>query len=111
MTTTRKFQLEVMHDRRVVEQISAFETIEGGIKQRVTKSVERVVPESYMVYFPHGHSIWIESKSELARMGLLPHDNIEIDTETGLPVLPPEMPDFKARSARKTVAAGGKVNG
>ena len=108
MAVTRKFQLEVMHNRRVVEQHSAFEEIEGGVKRRVTREVERVIPESYMVYFPGGHSIWVEGKAQLAELGLLPSDNTEIDTDTGLPVLPPELPDFKARAERKSAGTGGR---
>src|SRR5215217_7123804 len=109
MATTRKFQIEVLRDRKITEQIHSFQKHpDSGVPQRVISTVERVVPESYMVYFPHGHSIWVENKQELARLQLLPHDNIEIDTDTGLPVVPPQLQDLKALSDRKTVNTGGK---
>ena len=105
MAVTRKFQIEVLKDRKIVEQVSMFEPIEGDEtkKQRVVRTVERIVPESFMCYFPGGHSIWVEHKHELARLNLVPDANIEIDTETGLPVLPPEQNNVKAIVQRRTV--------
>ena len=62
-----------------------------------------------MVYFVGGHSIFVENKERLTALGLLPSDNIEIDTETGLPAVPPEMQDLKALVQRKTVQSSGAL--
>ena len=106
MAVTKKFQIEVIRDRKVTEQLSTFVTGEGGVKQRVVEARERIVPESYMVYFPGGHSIWVESKAELVRMGFTPDENIEIDTDTGLPLVPPATLDLKRRAERKQATGG-----
>ncbi len=103
MAITRKFQIEVLKDRRIVEQVSVFEEGADGKKHRVVQTTERIVPESFMCYFPGGHSIWVEHKHELARLNLVPDENIEIDTDTGLPVLPPVQNNVKAIVARRTV--------
>ena len=110
MAVTRRFQVEVLRDRRITETVYVFETDEDTKqKQRVAKTIERVVPESYMVYFPAGHSIWVENKTELARLALRPGDNIEIDTDTGLPVTPPDVPNIKAQVLRKTQQTNGAM--
>lgn len=111
MAVTRKFQVEMLRDREVTEHTYTFQENEVGVKSRVLKQNVRVVPESYMVYFPAGHSVWVETKAELARLALLPGDNIEIDTETGLPVTPPDVPNIKAMVERKTANTRNSING
>lgn len=103
MAITRKFQIETLRDRKVVEHVYRFEENEQGVKVRTMHTVERIVPESFMVYFPSGHSIWVENKALLAQYGITEDANVEIDTDTGLPVKPPETNNIKALVARKTV--------
>ena len=108
MAVTRSFQIDTIYDRVVTEQISTF-VEEHGVKKRQVETTQRVVPVSYMVYFPLGHSLWVESKEELARLRLTADANVEIDTDTGLPVKPPESNNIKERSIRKTINHAGMI--
>jgi hypothetical protein len=111
MAVTKRFQVEVLRDREITEHVYRFEVDEElGTKQRVMRTATRVVPESYMVYFVGGHSIWVESKQELARLALMPANNFEIDTDTGLPIKPPDDPNIKANVLRKTQVTNGAMS-
>lgn len=46
------------------------------------KEVATVVENGYMVYFPRGHSIFVESEAELTRLGLH-HEGGLVDMQTG----------------------------
>jgi hypothetical protein len=100
---SKRFQIEVIEDRVLSETIMRIE-VDAETKHRrfIREQVERVVPVSYMVYFPGGHSIWCETKNDLARLGLVESENFEIDLDTGLPVQPPKQVDLKARVERAT---------
>lgn len=111
MPITRKFQLEVVRNRKVVETICEYVKDKDDPKHRKLerKQVERIVPEGYMVYFNGGQSIFVETKEELARMRLLPHHNCDIDEETGEPVTTVAPQDLKANVLRKTQTTEGAL--
>lgn len=101
--TSMRFQIEVIKDRKLTEVV--FDKVLDEVTGKPTlvrKERERVVPESYMVYFPNGHSIWCETKGDLQRLKLTETDNFEVDLETGLPVVPPHKQDLKALVAART---------
>lgn len=102
MARVRKFQIEVIRNRRVTETVSSYEELPSGGRGLVQRSTERVVPEGYMVYFPAGHSLFIESKEQLSRLGLLESDNQEIDEEMGLPVPGQDRNSVKDRVLKRT---------
>lgn len=106
MARVRKFQIEVLRNRRVTENVCSYEELPSGGKGLVTRAQERVIPEGYMVYFPAGHSIFVENKEQLARLDLLESANQEIDEEMGLPVPTQEENDIKQRVLRRTHNAG-----
>lgn len=100
---SKRFQIEVIEDRLLEQTVMRIEVDEDTKARRfVREQVQRVVPISYMIYFPGGHSIWVESKNDLVRLGLTENENIEIDLDTGLPVTPPKQTDLKARVERAT---------
>lgn len=100
---SKRFQIEPIEDRLISETIMRIEVDEDSKTRRfIREQVDRVVPLSYMVYFPGGHSIWVESKNDLVRLGLIESENYEIDLETGLPVAPPRHVDLKSRVERAT---------
>jgi hypothetical protein len=104
MAIVQKFEIHQVRDRAITEQVYRKVPVEGskdGKTQLVMETIERIVPVSYMVYFPNGGSTWFETKGAMAEAGILEHENIEIDTETGLPVAPPQH-----KSLRDQVQAG-----
>jgi hypothetical protein len=106
MARVRKFQIDVIRNRKVTERVSAYEELPSGGRGLVTKELERVIPEGYMVYFPAGHSIFVDSKEQLTRLGLLESNNQEIDEEMGLPVPSQPTNDIKDRVLKRTHNAG-----
>lgn len=106
--TSKRFQIEVIENRMLTETIMRVEPVldadgeKTGRTQIVRDQRVRKVPESYMVYFPGGHSIWCETKADLARLKLTEDENFEVDLETGLPVEPPKHVDLKSRVERMT---------
>jgi len=103
MAVSKKFQIEVVKDRELTSRIYTVDT--SGNSKRSTlsaKTVTRLIPESFMVYFPGGHSVWFETREKMAAAGILEHANTEIDLETGEPVQAPDYVDLKAMVSRKT---------
>jgi hypothetical protein len=111
MNKSKRFQIEVVKNRKIVETIRTAEKGKDGKHLGFkTETKERIVPESYMVFFPAGHSCWFETKDALAHAGLIPSANIEIDLDTGLPILPADEIDIKqlveARTQSNFMSAG-----
>ena len=53
-----------------------------GEKGLIYTDEVRIVPIGYMVYFPAGHSIFVETQEELIRLGFMKGPPI-VDMETG----------------------------
>lgn len=105
MAVSKKFQIEVLKDRKVTSKVYTIGAPTKGKHTSLTpKEVTRTVPESFMVYFPGGHSVWFESREKMAAAGILEHANEEIDTETGEPVRAPDTVDLKALVGKRTQA-------
>lgn len=106
MAVSKKFQIEVVKDREVTSRIYTVGTAgaKGKHTSLVGKEVTRLIPESFMVYFPGGHSVWFESRDKMAAAGILEHANEEIDTETGEPIRAPDTVDLKALVGKRTQA-------
>lgn len=103
MAVSKKFQIEVVKDRSVTSKVY---TINRDTKSKhsllVPKEVTRVIPESFMVYFPGGHSVWFESRDKMAAAGILEHANEEIDLDTGEPIRAPDTVDLKSLVSKRT---------
>lgn len=105
MAVSKKFQIEVMKDRKVTSKVYTIGTPTKGKHTSLTQQeVTRTVPESFMVYFPGGHSVWFETREKMAAAGILEHANEEIDTETGEPIRAPDTVDLKALVGKRTQA-------
>ena len=103
-----RFQIEVLHNRTITETVykrnpnpTDTESKHYGFST-IGQEVERVVPESYMVYFPSGHSVWFASKAAMAQAGIVPSENFEIDLDTGMPVDPRVVVDLKRHVEKST---------
>ncbi len=109
MTTnkSKRFQIEVITDRKIVDTIY---TRNPDRKETnvpfVVEQVETIIPESYLVYFPSGHSLWFRSKEQMHAAGIASNANFEIDLATGMAVEPENDPDLKAVVLAKTRNAG-----
>lgn len=97
MAITKKFEVEVLKNRKLTETV--YEKIDNRL---VAKSTSRTVPVSYMVYSPNGVSVWFESKEAMAAAGITESANFTIDTETGMPVEPVHIPRIKQLVESKT---------
>ena len=101
--TSKRFEIEVVKDRVVHEvHMTPVKNEATGHVAFVREERKVKYPESYNVYFPGGHSIWVASKGDLVRLGLTPDENFEIDLDTGLPVIPPQRVSIKDRVQRAT---------
>lgn len=104
MAVSKKFQIETVKDRSVTSRV--YTISEAGAKGKhtslVAKEVTRVIPESFMVYFPGGHSVWFESREKMAAAGILEHANEEIDLDTGEPIRAPDTVDLKSLVGKRT---------
>lgn len=82
-----RFQVKTVKNRKITETVLTKnpDFKEDGIHfLRETK--ERVIPESFMVFFPGGHSTWFETREAMVRAGIIDNDNYDIDLDTGLPM-------------------------
>lgn len=103
MAKAPRFQVEVLRDRTVtVTTHTKNPNKEKDNTNFIITMVERIIPISFMVYFPGGHSVWYETKADMAQAGIIESENHEIDLETGLPVNPEVIFDLKARVERNT---------
>ncbi len=106
----KRFQVRVMKDRRIVETIYARnpEKAETGIPF-ITTEAERVIPVSYMVFFPNGHSTWFETKEAMYRAGLTETANFEVDMDTGEAVEAAPQYDLEKVVEAKTRRSSNRI--
>lgn len=115
------YSIERVPSHTITEQVATLEPT--GEKKPNGKPVmeykgfvtrERVVKNGYMVYFPRGHSLFVESDEQLARLKL-DLDGGLVDMATGERVDPNATPvDLKqvvARATQQRPRAGGGVEG
>lgn len=86
-------------DGEIVLDDQGRKTIES--RQRVEKVVE--VPAGWMVYFPRGHSVRIETAAEMVRLGFMEEaELIDLDSEAEDNIVPqPAATSLKERSAQR----------
>ena len=109
MAVVKRFQIEPLPTYSVEETIATPIVTKNKQGEEVVSRFEmtkqtREVEGGFMVYFPGGHSIRAESKEHLKAMGLVESANVEIDADTGLPVVPPVTRDIKRVVEGKTQA-------
>ncbi len=92
MAKTKRFEIEVVKNRKLTETV--YKKVNGAL---VGETISRTVPTSYMVYSPNGVSVWFETKEAMAAAGITESSNFTIDTETGMPVEPIQIPSIKAK--------------
>jgi len=103
-----RFQIEVVHNRKITETVRKRNLHKNDVESEyhganfVEEVVTRTVPESYMVYFPSGHSLWFETKAQMAQAGLVEGSDFEVDLDTGLPVDPKTVINLKAHVEKNT---------
>lgn len=102
MAITKKFEVEVVRNRKLTERVYSKVDIGNGKFALEGKETSRVVPTSYMVYSPNGTSVWFETKEAMAAAGVTDGANFTIDTDTGIPVEPPRVSSIKALVESKT---------
>lgn len=92
----KRFEIEVIKNRKVTETIYVKnpDRATDGVNFLVEQK-ERVIPESYMVYFPSKHAVWFETKEQMVKAGIVESENFEID-DHGLPVEPERIQSLKA---------------
>lgn len=92
MTTNhvrKAFEVHKIKKHTITERVAVFE--DTGEKKPNGKPItqymgieekQRVVENGFMVYFPRGHSFFVENVAELARLGLH-HEGGLVDMQTG----------------------------
>jgi len=112
-TTKRAYEVERVDKHTLVEQVAQFE--DTGEKTRLGKPInrftgfkqeKRVVSDGFMVYFPRGHSIYVENEDALKRLHMDTEGGL-IDMATGLEITaesdqPASLKDAVSRSTRPT---------
>jgi hypothetical protein len=115
---SKRFQIEVVYNKELLQtkymrnrdkNAEEIEDEDGNMianpnfgKNFIEVKDAEIVPESYMVYFPAGHSVWFRTKADMARAGIVEHENFEIDLNTGLPVEVERMLDLKQHVMKNT---------
>lgn len=115
---SKRFQIEVVYNKELLQtkymrnkdkNVEEVEDEDGNMianpnfgKNFIEVKDAEIVPESYMVYFPAGHSVWFRTKADMARAGIVEHENFEIDLNTGLPVEVERMLDLKQHVMKNT---------
>lgn len=77
------FEIEQLKARTITETVAVYDD-ERKLKGFETQ--QRKVEGGYMVYFPMGHSLFVESAAQLERMGLMHNGKIRsglVDMATG----------------------------
>jgi len=115
----RSYEVERVDKHTLVEQVAQFEdTGEKDKRGRPInrfigfKTEKREVEDGYMVYFPRGHSIYIEN-ADLLKQFHFDEEGGLVDMDTGMPVVPnaqpPSLKDVVARATQPS--RGGGVEG
>jgi hypothetical protein len=76
-----KFEVERVENVRVKKRIGRRAT-DGITKGLIFEEAEYTLPNAFMVYFPSGHSLLVETEQELIRLGFMDPPGI-VDMETG----------------------------
>jgi hypothetical protein len=106
----RTYQLERIEDERtVMERVRVpdgeQEIAVNGVMvtRKLFKFVEqkRIVKGGWVVYFPHGHSIFVETEEQLKRLGLAGASGL-VDMDTGLSIDEDMEESLKDRVVRST---------
>jgi len=98
-----RFQVKIVKNRKITETILTKnpEFDKDGV-HFLRETRDRVIPESYLVFFPAGHSVWFETRAALEAAGVNDNAQFEIDLDTGLPMEKERVVDLEALVARKT---------
>lgn len=114
MSTIRKaYQVRPVEKRMMTELVAQFDKA-GKYTGFVEK--QREVKNGFMVFFPRGHSIYVESESELARLKLNGEGGL-VDMATGEPVTKEQIAatadeqDLEKHVARVNRARGSGIDG
>lgn len=100
---TPRFKVKLVHNREVTETIfSKNPDFKNDGVHFIRKTEKRVIPESYLVFFPGGHSTWFETKEAMEAAGIIDRENYDIDLDTGLPMEKERVVDLEALVNRKT---------
>ncbi len=94
----RAFQVESLKGK-VKTTITEVEKLENGSSVFHKREVE--APAGFMVYFPQGHSIRVESQEQLERLGFAGHSGM-VDMDTGDFVEDASPTDLKSVVERAT---------
>ena len=84
-----KFEVEEVGEYTRMQRIGKRAT-DGITKGLIFEDVRITVPRAWIVYFPSGHSVRVESEEEMVRLGYLAAPPM-VDMETGEEV-PMDMP-------------------
>jgi hypothetical protein len=93
------------------------EVLDGTKDKLITKMVDNEivqetvqVPKGYMVYFPGGHSIGVETHAKLKKLGFDKAPNL-VNMEDGEVVSQPSQRSLKSDVERKTKPTRAKAKG
>jgi hypothetical protein len=105
-TLAKRFQVKVVKDRKVMTT-QYLPNPERKKDERatpfITKQVETVIPEGFMVFFPMGHSVFFETREQMVRAGVVESENFTIDLDTGEVHQEVKHIDLEKRSASRTM--------
>jgi hypothetical protein len=96
------FQVKKLLNRKVmVKEYKVVKDKETGRSTLEMREVEKVYPESFMVYMPSGHAVWAENEAHMRTMGLIDENRL-VDMDTGLPYTADGNMDLEALVNRNT---------
>ncbi len=95
-----RFQVEEIKNRKVTYELT---TWDKDTRQFVRTPKTETIAKSYLVYFPQGHSLWFRDKASMIAANISDGSDFEIDMQTGLPIMPENIPDLKSLVERATV--------
>lgn len=104
-----KFEVEPVAERKIIERVAVREESEdaNGKKRAHLRfeTKERIIRDGYMVYFPAGHSIFVESHAMLVKLGLAGAPTV-VDMNTG-----EEVPIQETLSPKQLVERNTRTRG
>lgn len=105
-TVRRTYQIERVPEHTIEENVAVMEKGKYvGFQRR-----KRVVKDGFMVYFPRGHSLFVENEDQLARLHL-DRDGGMVDMATGMSITDAGPVDLRAVVHRATRAEPAGVEG
>lgn len=88
-----RFEVEKCPPREVMEVVySSMKDKDGKHLGFERKEEKRVIKDGFMAYFPHGHSIFVESVAKLRELGLHEGIGIGLADDVSLAVTDPRLP-------------------